>query len=463
MRARRTLAALAAVLVASTAPLVALPAGAEPTPSSIGPAPGAEAAAVDAAAELPAGSTAAPVNPTPTTLVQPDGTAFTAVPWGDGLAHGYRTEAGYTITRRTDGTWVYATSVRGTHLVPSDRPATSTPPAGVARRLLPAPPTSTTSGTKTKATEGAATNSVPGDPHAGSAKTVVILAQFTDQASVGTTAAQWASKYFGASSSVKDYYTKNSYNALTVTPAAETSGTANDGVIGWVSLARTHPNSQPITDDVVSVAKSAIVAANPFINYGAFDADGDGAISSHELHVVVIAAGYEGAYGAGGPCGHAIWGHRSSFSTGASVDGVSVGSYDGDGGYMMFGEKHCDASNPGGTHMATIGIMVHEFGHDLGLPDLYPYGTEGGGAGEYSLMAYGSWLGNAATQGDTPSMLDPFSRLYEDWSVKTQIRGNGQVVSVPAAETSATVYQTLTNPYGLDWKSAISGDRGGHG
>ena len=481
MRARGgwlALVATAVTVVASMAPVAAAAAppatkATKATKATTGPAPTVidDAATIAAAAALPPGSTAAPVNPAPVTLVQPDGSTFTAVPWGDGLSHGYQTEAGYTVTRRADGTWVYATTVHGSGLVAGTQTVGTTPPSGLTRHLQPvrpAPgvatehPTNDTS-QKTTGAAGAVTNSSPGEPHSGPAKTIVILARFQDQASVGTTPAQWASRYFGASSSVKDYYAKNSYGSLAVAPGAEISGTANDGVIGWLSLARNHPNSQAITSDVVSVAKSAIVAANPFIDYAAFDTDGDGAISTHELHIVVIAAGYEGAYGGDAACGKALWGHRSAFGTAPSLDGVAVGSYELDGGYMMFGEQHCESGNPGGTHMATIGIMVHEFGHDLGLPDLYPSASEGGGVGVYSLMAYGPWLGSEAALGDDPSMLDAFSRLYEGWSTATALHGSGQVVSVPAAETSSTVYRVMANPYGIDWKSGISGNQLGMG
>src|SRR5689334_750602 len=73
----------------------------------------AAASAADPEATVPArpGATAAPVNPAATTLVQPGGQTFTATAWGDGFSHGYQDEAGYTVTRRSDGTWVYATGV----------------------------------------------------------------------------------------------------------------------------------------------------------------------------------------------------------------------------------------------------------------------------------------------------------------------------------------------------------------
>src|SRR5690606_41205846 len=43
-----------------------------------------------------------------------------------------------------------------------------------------------------------------------------------------------------------------------------------------------------------------------------------------------------------------------------------------------------------------IGVFCHEFGHNLGLPDLYdtdPGNGSSQGIGEWGLMGGGSWLG----------------------------------------------------------------------
>ena len=50
----------------------------------------------------------APVDPTPRTLVQPDGTSFQAVQHGDAVRHWW-TAKGATIARTGDGTWRFAT------------------------------------------------------------------------------------------------------------------------------------------------------------------------------------------------------------------------------------------------------------------------------------------------------------------------------------------------------------------
>jgi immune inhibitor A len=59
-----------------------------------------------------------------------------------------------------------------------------------------------------------------------------------------------------------------------------------------------------------------------------------------------------------------------------------------------------------------LGIFAHEFGHSLGLPDLYSYsGPEL--VGNWDLMAMGSWLGSP--QGSSPSHPTSWCKLQLGW------------------------------------------------
>ena len=60
--------------------------------------------------------------------------------------------------------------------------------------------------------------------------------------------------------------------------------------------------------------------------------------------------------------------------------------------------------------MATIGIMAHEFGHDINWPDLYDVDGTSEGIGEFSLMSGGSWgqsPDDGSLAGDSPRTLTP--------------------------------------------------------
>jgi M6 family metalloprotease-like protein len=84
-----------------------------------------------------------------------------------------------------------------------------------------------------------------------------------------------------------------------------------------------------------------------------------------------------------------------------------------------------------------LGVWVHEFGHLLGLPDLYDLdrapvaGTPGsvapqGGLGRWSLMASGTWGGGGAT----PSGLDAWSRLTLGFGQLTEL-DQARVIDLP--------------------------------
>ena len=41
--------------------------------------------------------------------------------------------------------------------------------------------------------------------------------------------------------------------------------------------------------------------------------------------------------------------------------------------------------------LVSIGVFCHEYGHQLGMPDLYDTDYSGNGLGLFCLMAAGSW------------------------------------------------------------------------
>ncbi len=392
---------------------------------------------------------AAPANPHPFPLQQPDGTTFLARMYGDEWNNGFETLSGYTILQDpATGYWVYATLDGWGNLAPTtlrvglDAPKNLTPHLREQRqRPLYAPPL----------------NSIPRAPWPGvqgTLPTLFILVEFNDQKHVGSNASDWAAKAFGTSGSVKDYYNEVSYGKLQITPAADSHGTTNDGVIGWLTLNQNHPNTgNSIGDANRQLAKDAIIAADPYINYSAYDTDNDGYLSSTELLIVVIVAGYEYSYGSS-PCGPGVWGHRWSLYGSVSapqLDGVYVGA-SGGGGYGQFGEWHCRASSPPG-HIATIGIMVHEIGHLLNWPDLYDPDYSSEGVGVWSVMGSGSW-GRTTLSGDTPAHPDAFSKVYQGWITPTL---HSLPLSSPATEnlaqveTNASVLQVRDNPNDVDW------------
>ncbi|MFD9358430.1 immune inhibitor A domain-containing protein [Streptomyces sp. NPDC060031] len=152
-----------------------------------------------------------------------------------------------------------------------------------------------------------------------------------------------------------------------------------------------------------------------------YDADHDGNFDEPDGyldHLVVVHAGKDQTWGGGAQGKDAVWAHRwfaywnqagSAGPAGNKAGGTPVGDtgiWAGD--YLTGGEN------------SGAGLFSHEFGHDLGLPDLYS--SDGDNSVNFwSLMSSGSYLakGPGAT-GEYPGDLDPWSKLQLGWLEYTE-------------------------------------------
>lgn len=289
----------------------------------------------------------------------------------------------------------------------------------------------------------------------GSEPTLVILCQFSDQDST-TARTAWDAPMFGpyvvGGRSHRDYYREVSYYVpgvagLDLPPAGETCGPNNDGIAGWYGISYTdpalgqtftkHPSNvyAPGWEQTAAsqyVATGAVMAADADVNFAAFDLNGDTFISASELHIIIILAGNEGSYGnAAAP---ATWRHHWSLGLGPVLDGVTLLQWNRGGGYSMLGEL-----DPNGS-MIQFGLICHETGHDLGLPDLYDPTQRSEGIGEWGLMGSGDWC-NTATLGDCPSHLDPWCKSFLQWLNPIVVGGDMFGVAIPQVETSPVAYR----------------------
>jgi M6 family metalloprotease-like protein len=245
--------------------------------------------------------------------------------------------------------------------------------------------------------------------------------------------------FFGEENSVSDYYRKTSYFSVTISPAAESYETTNDGFIGWLRLRGNHPNPGSFIEVANQrIARDAILAADPYIDYASYDADGNGIVESTELSIIIIVAGYEASYPhpVNSP---SVWAHSST------IWGIAYPSVDGKviENYAQIGERHDD-------HLATIGIMAHELGHVMfSLPDLYDTDTSNGdseGVGCFDLMASGNWGSKAGEyEGSFPTQLSAWSKEYLSWGTITEI-SSSQTVSFPKSDSySSSLFRINTS------------------
>ena len=147
-----------------------------------------------------------------------------------------------------------------------------------------------------------------------------------------------------------------------------------------------HPDNPIGVQQSVVDAVDALNAREPGFPWAEFDTDGDGVVD----HLVVNHAGV-GEEGGGGPDGtYAIWSHSSDVMPAA-------------GGYLA-----CSAGSSGCApdhdirvqnyimqpEDAGVGVFAHEYGHDLGLPDIYNVVGDGESDVEFwDIMNTGSHSG----------------------------------------------------------------------
>lgn len=84
--------------------------------------------------------------------------------------------------------------------------------------------------------------------------------------------------------------------------------------------------------------------------------------------------------------------------------------------------------------LSPFGVMAHEFGHILGLPELYAPGKTHEGIGVWGLMGQGTWVG----MGDKPPHLSAWSKLRLGW-VDPIVVNEPQSVTLGAVEKEGKV------------------------
>jgi len=89
-----------------------------------------------------------------------------------------------------------------------------------------------------------------------------------------------------------------------------------------------------------------------------------------------------------------------------------------------------------------IGVFVHEFGHDLGLPDLYDtdYSSDGG-CGKWEVMASGSW-NNAAPRRRCSG---PGCRKELGWISPTAVNSDSAGLSAKRVFDNQTAFKIIVN------------------
>ena len=86
--------------------------------------------------------------------------------------------------------------------------------------------------------------------------------------------------------------------------------------------------------------------------------------------------------------------------------------------------------------LASFGVLCHEFGHLLGLPELYaPGAAVHEGIGTWGLMGQGTWVG----RGNSPPHLEAWSKVRLGWVDVTTVEHSTAAVRLPAVTDAPLV------------------------
>lgn len=206
----------------------------------------------------------------------------------------------------------------------------------------------------------------------------------------------------GGTGSVKDYYRDNSMgqfipNFQVVGPYTLSKPTAYYG--GNTGDSGTDENPRDMVREALALARED----NPGLDFSQFDNDGDGEMDN----CYIIYAGYSEASTANADD---IWPHSWNMGDDKpEYDGIKVNNY------SCSAELVGMPGSPAKPSMDGIGTFTHEFGHVLGLDDMYDTDsyTNGYGLdpGDYSLYASGSYNNESRT----PPCLMAFERMQMGW------------------------------------------------
>ena len=225
----------------------------------------------------------------------------------------------------------------------------------------------------------------------------------------------------GAVGSVKDYYLQVSYNTLTVQSTVVEAVTLDHGYAYYGANDIYGDDIRP--REMVEEALAKLEARG--FDFRTVDGDGDGWVDG----LTIIHAGGGEEYS--GNDTNYIWSHEWSLISPVTYDGVSMQMY-----HTEPARRGWDAY-PSTQGITRIGVICHENGHFLGLPDLYDYGYDSEGAGNFCLMAGGSWNGDYGT---TPAHMSAWCKSSLGWVSPTLISSSG-VYSLGQVETNAQVYK----------------------
>ncbi len=346
------------------------------------------------------------------TKVNPDGSHITLSVTGSEMLHYFETLDGFTVLEREDGFYDYATLNEQQNLVGSGQIARNENPVllkNQSQHLR-------YSTSQIELLNNAFYQFNPANqkkankpfPAKGKRRVLAILVQYPDLAATLPKAnfdSMMMKPNYNGTGSFRDYYLKSSFGNLDLQVDVVGWYTST---LGYINYGKSDANYM---NNVGNLVYDAVMSADAAVDFSKYDNDSDGVVDG----IIVLHAGIGAEEQSAPSANNYIWSHRYNlaYSSGvAYVDGVNVDAYG------IFPEKRY---NSGAPSMVGIGVISHEFGHLLDLPDLYSTQSKGEGAGNFANMAGGPWLNSERT----PCLHEAWSRNMLGWMPTTLIANSG--------------------------------------
>lgn len=246
----------------------------------------------------------------------------------------------------------------------------------------------------------------------------------------------WSKQFFKGDYSITSFYRESSNGKFTWLPIEETSAygvdgntnksdISNDGVV-HVTLSQKYGNvGDSGSDEYWDTLRAAFKEAAKYVDFAAYDKNGNGVLDQTEIGIGIVLAGYDQSAGYTPVGHHSIWPHKwyfqDPYAVTSSSGSVSISSY------VLQAET--ESTRQGEEHQSGIGALGHELGHYLGLPDLYDT-SDGTGAwsdytvGYLSMMDGGSW-GRTSSGEYRPTFFDAYCRYMLGYIDPEEISKDG--------------------------------------
>ncbi len=354
-------------------------------------------------------------SPTPFKVNQPDGEEFLIYIRGNHLSN-WHEYLGWTIVQNNDDWWVYALENNGKTLIPSqikvgmtDNPSEINP--SIVKGIKPDPhqlidnsPVPNLQLTRSD------TFFIP-----------LILVEFPDASAIYEPSEfdsimnqeGYTHLNYESTGSFRDFYQEISHGQFL--PKADISDwfTA-PSVHDYYGYNNGYQRVRQLVRDMVDALEES------GFDWSKYDNDGDGYVDA--LNLVHQGPGAEEGDQTN------IWSHKWNLGNLAvTYDNVTIDSYN----------MNPEIQN---GNIVAIGVLAHEFGHALGLPDLYDTDYSSTGSGKLALMASGSW----GTSGNTPwypATMIGWAKNELGWVDIVEIQDDQLGVSIEQSYSSNEVYR----------------------